>query len=145
MSFKRILVAVDDSVFAAHAADVGIDLAKSLQAELAFIHSVDSSVARPASDIGVPADKLIAMAQQEAKTLLSAFRERAGASPAALEFLEFGKPATKIVEGAKSWPADLIVVGSHGRGGVERLMLGSVAESVVRHAPCPVLVVRAQS
>ena len=145
MSFKRILIAVDESAFAAHAADIGIDLAKSLKAEMAFIHAVDPSVGRAASEIGVPADKLIAMEEQDAKHLLSAFRERAGASPAALEFLEIGKPATKIVEAAKSWPADLIVIGSHGRGGVARLLLGSVAEAVVRQASCPVLVVRAQS
>ena len=145
MSFKRILIAVDESAFAAHAADIGIDLAKSLKAEMAFIHAVDPSVGRAASEIGVPADKLIAMEEQDAKHLLSAFLERAGASPAALEFLEIGKPATKIVEAAKSWPADLIVIGSHGRGGVARLLLGSVAEAVVRQASCPVLVVRAQS
>ena len=143
MSFKRILIAVDESAFAAHAADVGIELAKSLKAEIAFIHAVDPSVARAAPEIGVPAEKLIAMEEQEAKNLVSAFRERARASPAALAFVEMGKPATKIVEGAKGWAADLIVIGSHGRGGVERLLLGSVAESVVRQAYCPVLVVRA--
>lgn len=143
MSFKRILIAVDESAFAAHAADVGIELAKSLRAEIAFIHALDPSIARAAPEIGVPAEKLIAMEEQEAKDLLSAFRERAGASPAALVFVEMGKPASKIVEGARSWRADLIVIGSHGRGGVERLLLGSVAESVVRHASCPVLVVRA--
>src|SRR5579863_174904 len=99
MSFKRILIAVDESAFAAHAADVGIELAKSLQADIAFIHAVDPSVARAAPEIGVPADNLIAMEEQDAKNLLSAFRERAGASPAALEFLEIGKPGAKIVEG----------------------------------------------
>lgn len=143
MSFKRILVAVDESAFAAHAAAVGIDLAKSLKAEIAFICVVDAAVVRAAPQIGVPADKLIAMEEREAKDLLSAFRERAGTNPPALAFLEIGKPVNKIVEEARSWPADLIIVGSHGRGGVEHLLLGSVAESVVRHASCPVLVVRA--
>jgi nucleotide-binding universal stress UspA family protein len=144
MSFKRILIAVDESAFAAHTSDVGIELAKDLKAEMAFIHVVDPSVARASPEIEVPADKLIAMTEQEGKNLLLAVRERADASPPALEFLEIGNPAAKIIEGAKGWPADLIVIGSHGRGGVQRLLLGSVAESVVRHAPCPVLVVRAQ-
>lgn len=142
MSFERILIAVDESAFAAHAARVGVELAKSLTAEIAFIYVVDPSVARAAPELGVPADELIATNQQEGKSLLAAFRERAGASLAALEFLEIGKPAAKIVEGAKSWPADLIVIGSHGRSGVERLLLGSITESVVRNASCPVLVVR---
>ncbi len=143
MSFKRILIAVDESAFAAHAAEVGIELAKLLTAEIAFIHAVDPSVARAGPEVGVPADKLMAMEEREAKNLLSAFRDRAEASPGALEFLEIGNPATKIVQGARNWPADHIVIGSHGRGGVERLLPGSVAESVVRHASCPVLVVRA--
>jgi nucleotide-binding universal stress UspA family protein len=55
----------------------------------------------------------------------------------------FGRPhapATRIVELAKQWPADLIVMGSHGRGGVQRMLRGSVAEQVMRHAPCPILI-----
>lgn len=144
MSFKRILIAVDESSFAAHAAGVGIELAKALNAELAFFHAIDpSSLSSPEG--GIPADVLAATAEQDARSLLGAFRERAATRPAALEFLEFGKPASKIIEGAKTWPADLIVTGSHGRGRVEKLLLGSVAENVLRHAPCPVLVVRAQS
>jgi universal stress protein A len=53
-----------------------------------------------------------------------------------------GSPANAIVEYARSIHADVIVVGTHGRDGVSRLLMGSVAEHVVRHAPCPVLVVR---
>jgi nucleotide-binding universal stress UspA family protein len=64
--------------------------------------------------------------------------------PAPLEFIHVGKTATEIVKAAKDWSADLIVIGSHGRGGVDRLLLGSVAEAVMRHAACPVLVVRAE-
>jgi nucleotide-binding universal stress UspA family protein len=51
-------------------------------------------------------------------------------------------PRHAIVEAAREWAADLIVIGSHGRTGIDRLLLGSVARSVVRHAPCPVDVVR---
>jgi nucleotide-binding universal stress UspA family protein len=53
-----------------------------------------------------------------------------------------GEPRGKIVDVAARWKADLIVVGSHGRTGLERLLMGSVAEAVVRHAPCSVHVVR---
>jgi nucleotide-binding universal stress UspA family protein len=51
-------------------------------------------------------------------------------------------PRHAIVETARDWPADVIVIGSHGRKGFDRLLLGSVAESVVRHAPCSVDIVR---
>jgi nucleotide-binding universal stress UspA family protein len=52
-----------------------------------------------------------------------------------------GSPAQRLVEAAATWNADLIVVGMHGRSGLERLLIGSVARSVVYHAPCSVLVV----
>lgn len=54
----------------------------------------------------------------------------------------FGSPDSRIVETAEEWHADLIVVGSHGYSRWERLLLGSVSDSVVHHAPCSVLVVR---
>jgi nucleotide-binding universal stress UspA family protein len=56
--------------------------------------------------------------------------------------LEFGMPDTAIVEMAEELGAGLIVMGSRGMGGVRRVLLGSISDSVVRHAHCPVLVVR---
>ncbi len=144
MSFRKILVAVDESAFAARAADVGFDLARSLGAEVAIIHVVDPSVVAYAPEGGIPAGELVTLAQQDGKRLLSAFCERAALQAAPRAFIHVGKPAAEVVKAARDWPADLIVVGSHGRGGVERLLLGSVAEAVMRHAACPVLVVRAE-
>jgi len=60
------------------------------------------------------------------------------------EFLESGKPVSKMIEVAKNWSADLIVMGSHGRGKIHGLFLGSVSQEVLHHAPCPVLVIRAE-
>ena len=59
--------------------------------------------------------------------------------------MQIGSPVGEVVKAAKDWPADLIVIGSHGRGGIRRALLGSVAEGVMRQAPCPVLVVRAKA
>jgi nucleotide-binding universal stress UspA family protein len=75
--------------------------------------------------------------------LLAGFHELLALPPSALQFVRTGAPAEAIVRTAKEWPADLIV--SHGRTGVRRALLGSVAEGVMRSAPCPVLVVRAQT
>ena len=61
--------------------------------------------------------------------------------PATFE-VRFGRAADEIVIQAKEDKVDLLVMGSHGRSGISHLLVGSVAESVVRHAPCPVLVVR---
>ena len=144
MSFRKILIAVDESAFAARAADVGFDLARALGAEVALIHVVDPSVVAYAPESGIPANDLITEAQQDGRRLVAAFSQRAAVQPPPLEFIHVGKSGNEIVKAAKEWPADLIVIGSHGRGGVERLLLGSVAEIVTRHAACPVLVVRAE-
>lgn len=143
MAFKKILIAIDSEPVAAHAADLAAELARRLGAEMAFIHVVNSSLGYPA-DTGVAPSELIALAKQDAKKLVSDFRQRLPPPSAALEFVPVGGPATEIVKAAEEWPADLIVIGSHGRGGVQRALLGSVAEVVMRHAPCPVLVIRAK-
>ncbi len=143
MSFKKILVAVDESATAAHAADAGIDLARQLGAEVAFVTVVDPAMMRVANDSGISEAKWQAAAQHEAKSLLNVFASRAAATHPALEFPEFGKPAAKIVETAKAWPADLIVIGTHGGNVVSNILLGSVAQGVLRHAPCPVMIIRA--
>jgi nucleotide-binding universal stress UspA family protein len=142
VNFSRLLLAVDDSPVAAHAVDAGAGLARQLGAELALIHVIDPAETF-APDSGLPAAELLAMAKQEGRQLLARFRQRLPQDQAPpLEFLPAGKPASEIVKSAKEWPADMIVIGSHGRSGLERVLLGSVAESVLRHAPCSVLVIR---
>lgn len=143
MGKRKVLIAVDESPIAAHAADVGVDLAQSLGAEVGLIYVVDSR-GLTAPESGVSADRLAALAEQDGKRLVAGFRQRIPLQVTALEFVQIGQPAAEIVEAAKQWPADLIVVGSHGLRGITRALLGSVAEGIMRHAPCPVLVVRAR-
>lgn len=143
MTFRKILIAVDSEPVAVHAADIGVELARALGAEMAFVTVVDSSLGYPA-DTGASPDELLSLAKQDAKGMLDDFRQRLSQQAGALEFILTGSPATEIVKAAKEWLADVIVIGSHGRRGVPRVLLGSVAEGVMRHAPCPVLVIRAQ-
>ena len=71
------------------------------------------------------------------------FKHLFSQQPIAASFeVRFGRAADEIVIQAKEDKVDLVVMGSHGRSGLSHLLVGSVAESVVRHAPCPVLVVR---
>src|SRR3974377_1119149 len=118
MGFKRILIAVDESPIAAHAADIGISLANCLDGEVAFMHVVDTSHVLVSPKMEMPMDQPVAIAEQKGRKLLAAFRDRQGTSLATVEFLETGKPETKIVEGAKHWSADLIVIASHGHRGI---------------------------
>jgi nucleotide-binding universal stress UspA family protein len=144
MSFQQILVAVDEDPVSAHAARIGLDLAKCLGAKLALVYVIDpSSAALP--DTGIPPSELVSLRKQDAKRLLAGFRQNAASSDTPLEFVQVGTPATEIVRTATEWPADLVVIGSHGRRGLSRALLGSVAEAVMRHALCPVLIARASA
>jgi nucleotide-binding universal stress UspA family protein len=144
VSFERILIAVNGEPIAAHAADVGADLARSLAAQVALIYVVDSSPGYGA-DTGVAPHELIDSAKRDGKKLVSEFRSRLLLQSSALDFVQAGSPSAEIVKAAREWPADLIVIGSHGRSGFQRALLGSVAEEVMRHASCPVLVVRSKA
>jgi nucleotide-binding universal stress UspA family protein len=144
MSFTKILIAVEDGPIAAHAIDVGIELANALKAQVALIR-VTSPPNSDGADAGISTRELLSQAKRADQRVLEGVRERLLLPPSVLEFLPVGDPAIEIVKAAREWPADLIVVGSHGRQGVSRMLLGSVAEAVTRHAPCPVLVIRAKT
>ena len=107
---------------------------------MALIHSVAIPVHYPAGNTAAT-DETIARAIEEGEELLRSIRRRVPLLGATSDYVECGRPSERIVELAKRWPADLIVMGSHARRGVERVLLGSVAEEVMRHAPCPVLIV----
>lgn len=142
--FGKILIAVDEQPIAEHAAQMGVELAKALGAELALITVVDTS-ADYAADGGIMGEDVTAQIERDARRSLAGLCRRLSVPPSTLEFVENGAPAAEIVKAAKEWPADLVVVGSHGRGGIERALVGSVADAVLRHAPCPVLMVRAKA
>jgi nucleotide-binding universal stress UspA family protein len=142
MSIRKILIAVDEQPLSVRAAELGAELARALGGEVALIHV--NARGYP-GDTGIPPQQLIAQAQEESKRLLAGFRERLSLPPSTLEFAQTGAPAETIARAATEWRADLIVIGSHGRTGVRRALLGSVAEAVMRNASCPVLVARAQS
>lgn len=143
MSLKKILVAVDDSPFAQRAAKIAIELAEAVKAEIAFVHVFDAA-ATPAGAWGFPADRISAMSELQGKRLLKKFRDSVPGKLASRsrvqDFLESGSAASSIVAVAKKWRADLIVMGSHGRGKAKGILMGSVSQDVLSKAPCPILV-----
>ncbi len=140
MSIQKVLIAIDEDPIAARAADVGMDLTRSLHAQVALLHVVDPALIL-APEAGIAADELAVSARQDAARLVADFRARLQAGAHALGFIPLGSPGPEIVKAAKEWQADLVAIGSHGRRGITRALVGSVAEAVMRHAPCPVLVV----
>lgn len=143
MPFKKVLIALDDDPVALHAAEVGVELARAVSAETAFISVMDRSAADAAAP-EMPRDELLAGARDHARGVIADWVPKL-APGAAQTFTPEGHPSDEIVAAAKAWAADLIVIGSHGRGGLSHVLLGSVAEAVMRHAPCPVLVVRGKA
>jgi nucleotide-binding universal stress UspA family protein len=141
MPFKKVLIAVDSDPVAVHAAEVGVELAKAVAGQVALISVIDRSGVEAAAP-EFPRDELLAEARDHAARVLAELGPKLAPGGAAETFSPEGHPGEEIVAAAKTWGADLIVIGSHGRGGIGRVLLGSVAEAVTRHAPCPVLVVR---
>lgn len=144
MQIRKILVPIDFSPNADHAMAWAIDLARRYDASLVVTHVVQP-VAWPASPDGLmvtPAD-LFATTRRELGTSLDRSRESIEATGIHAEaVLIEGSPAPEIAELARRAGVDLIVTGTHGRTGIKHALLGSVAEKVLRTAPCPVLTVR---
>ena len=137
---ETILLATDGSSASEGASDEAIDLAVQVEARLLVV-SVLGASSRPSE---APADMAgQADSRDTLTTKAQGIVQRAKASGANATFLVWeGEPGEAIVAAAESEKADLIVVGSHGRSGVSRFLIGSVSDYVVRHAPCPVMVVR---
>jgi len=142
-SIKKILVPTDFSEPSADAVTTAIDFARVLQASIELVHVYVEPVyvLPPPVDLAViPFDVSDLMSKMQAS--LDAERARVEAAGVPCEALTLsGKAAPEIVARAKKTGADLIVMGRHGRSGLEHALLGSVAERVVHHTPCPVLVV----
>jgi nucleotide-binding universal stress UspA family protein len=139
------MVAVDGSETSQRGLQEAIDLAKDQQARVAIVHVIHIVVIDGAGEFS---EKYIDTMREYARDTIEQARKTAQA--AGIE-AEVQSPeivttayhvADTIAKAAQDWKADLLVVGTHGRRGVNRLLLGSVAERVVRLAPCPLLLVR---
>lgn len=145
--YARILVAVDGSPGSARALTHAIDLGRACRAQLRLVHVVDLGWIGLGQELAVDTTGLAAARRDEGARILALAQEpvRNAGVPAECRLVELGVPgrrvAAQIVEEARTWPADLIVVGTHGRGGAERLLIGSVAEGVARRSDVPVLLV----
>lgn len=138
---QRILVATDFSDTAKAAVDYAITLARPFGAEITLVHAWEIPVYAFPDGAMIPGglfDGLEAASDEALQNALKGY-EKSGVKMRAV--LRMGPPWREIGLVAESEKADLIVLGTHGRRGVVRMLLGSVAERVVRSAPCPVLTV----
>jgi len=144
---KKILVGTDFSEPARSALDAATDLARRFGAELTLVHVVPLSTYADFAGVeirlGLDAVQLQAEVHRGAERSLRREVDRLRALGLRCDAVVLDGPAAPgVCELAKARGAELIVVGSHGRTGISRVLIGSVAENVVRHASAPVLVFR---
>ena len=148
-AYRKILVAVDGSAASNKGLREAIRLARAERARLFIVHVVDEFQAFAAMDglVAAPGVDLLPALREGGKRVLAKAQAQASKhglkSKAILREMLTGPAAYPVVREARKMRADLIVLGTHGRRGVRRLVLGSDAEQVVRTAPVPVLLVRA--
>ncbi len=143
MPTHHILVPIDFSTYAEQALDYAIGLARTLNARLTLLHVIQP-VPMAGVDMGVALPETYLQELEEAvqRSMEDALARVTAAGLTGERVVLYGVPFQEIVETAKARQVDLIVMGTHGRTGLMYVLLGSVAEKVVRLAPCSALVVR---
>ncbi|MCC7424792.1 MAG: universal stress protein [Planctomycetaceae bacterium] len=144
ISLKRILAPTDFSDSAAASLKYASVLAERFDAELFVLHvAQDFNLALTATDLGFPPpEQLREELTEQAKSKLAELPGGSWNIKSVTREVRWGNPWQEITKFAMETQIDLIVLGTHGRSGLSHLFLGSVAERVVRAAPCPVLTVR---
>ncbi|MDP2319059.1 MAG: universal stress protein [Acidobacteriota bacterium] len=144
--FKNILCPMDFSPSALHAFGFAVDLARQAGGTVTVLHVIESlpdDAPSPYAHYSVPEyrEHLVDDARQRLHALIA---EEPRTGGAILDRVEHGRPHREILRTAAETPADLIVMGAQGRGGLDLALFGSTTQTVVRAAPCPVLTVRMQ-
>ena len=140
---RRILHATDFSGASTPAMAKALALAKAERARLLLLHVLEPPSPFVGDDLPGSYLELQAAARRGAERRLAAAAGRAKKTGARVEAkLVAGAPSEEIVRAARRWRPDVIVIGTHGRTGLGRVFMGSVAERVLQQAPCPILTVR---
>ncbi len=144
IEIKKILCPVDFSECSGHAMRYAIAFAESYSSRLSLLHVVEMPFLPSYSTAGIPeihfpVDELKRQSRERMDKLVEGYRsERYEISGDVV----VGAPFLEVVRKAKEGDFDLIVIGTHGRSGLKHMLIGSVAEKIVRKAPCPVLSVK---
>jgi nucleotide-binding universal stress UspA family protein len=145
VGYRRILVPVDGSAVSGRGLQEAIRMARAGSARVRLLHVVAEYAAYAFTEASIDIEPVLDSLRQAGRRTLGRIERRARASGVRIEtsLVESpgGRVADAIVGEAKRWRADVIVMGTHGRRGVKRMLLGSDAELVIRYSPVPVLLV----
>jgi nucleotide-binding universal stress UspA family protein len=138
IGWEHILVATDGSEYGTAAADHAMNFAKSFGGELTAVSVIDVT-----DELFIQAPGMVEQMIGQARSLLESFRNKAESSGIKTEVIvREGSAFRKILDISLEKKADVIFMGSHGRRGIAKLLMGSVTEKVIGHATCPVIVVK---
>ncbi len=138
--FKKILCPVDFSDTSMNAANNAINFSMEIKAEITFIHIIDIQALQNIGDLSGGGINDINLLIEEEKPVLSKLKEECDKKGIKVKtVLTHGEPVSVILETIKEEGHDLIIMGTHGKTGLTRLVLGSIAENVVRKSDIPVL------
>ena len=138
--FKKILCPVDFSDTSMNAANNAINFSMEIKAEITFIHIIDIQAMQNIGDLSGGGINDINLLIEEEKPVLSKLKEECDKKGIKVKtVLTHGEPVSVILETIKEGGHDLIIMGTHGKTGLRRLVLGSIAENVVRKSDIPVL------
>jgi len=140
--FKRIFVPTDFSACADEALTVAIELAKKFGSHVILAHACESPSAAYMGMMATPVDLITPVREAATEALAQSFASLERTHEDSESLLLFGNAPLELLRGIESTKADLVVMGTHGRSGLTHLLLGSVAEKIVRASSVPVLTVR---
>ena len=142
INLKRILVPIDFSECSRKAIEYGVAFAGEFKSEILCLHAIEIPYGTGEAGIVLETEAFNKRLREEAEQQAVVFLQNQAASPSQECAIKLGTPYREIIRMADEREIDLIIVGTHGRSGIRHFLLGSTAERVVRHAHCPVLVVR---
>lgn len=141
MFFQKILIAVDDTPHSLVAAEAGFALAHAVKAAIGIVYVLDKSREIVSADLSITPEESRTVLLVEAEKTIGQFIKKYDGAGAVVRFTPEGLPEEEILHIAGDWKAGLIVMGIHGQSGLSRVLTGSTADYVLRHAKIPVLII----
>ena len=146
-NINRILIAVEDSPYSDQAVHYGFLLARKLGSQIALVHVDEIPMATPyiadplLNETPVMIPEMMQIQKEASKNLFDRIQKQMGDKVNISTYTKIGRPQNEILSVAEEYHSDLIILGTHGRTGLDHFISGSVSESVARKAKCPVLII----
>lgn len=135
----KVLICTDNGATAEETSAKALQFAKMMQAEMALLTVIDTQFIM--TEGGITPQELIESSKAEQTENLEMLKQKVFANEKVWTFIEIGNVYETILKTAEEWKADIIMLGTHGRKGIQHAILGSVAEKVTRHSHIPVLII----